>query len=466
VRPAKLIPICFFTILTLACGKDSPEPPGVTPGPPENVTGTERLGWTQTASDAGELSTIRYAIYIDGARTELSGASCQPPSSPTSAAFECSAPLPSIPAGAHTLELAAFVVDGSVLESARSAPLQVNKTTAASAPVPASAWTSGITFNTVDGLRLRIDRVAEGLVNPTGVAFLPDGRTFIAEESGRVRVLTRDGRLAAAPALSLRRGQDTGARLLAIAADSSAGDTAYLYAVYVTESRAEPAFTLARFRESSNTLFAQTVLRDAVPASATQPAAAIRVGADGKLLAAFDDGGDPRRAGDMASPNGKILRLNADGTTPDDQAGLTPVYSSDLHSPRGVDARPGSNVIWVADRVSDASAELRAVGPADGPRKRGVTLASYTLPRGTWPASLAVYRGNLMQAFRNDLLIASEQGRHLLRVRLDAADQTKVASTERLLLNAIGGLRVVAVNPDGVIYLATADALATVTPVQ
>ena len=49
-------------------------------------------------------------------------------------------------------------------------------------------------------------------------------------------------------------------------------------------------------------------------------------------------------------------------------------------------------------------------------------------------------------------------------MRLDSADPTKVIGTERLLQNAIGGLRVVAVSPGGVIYVATADSLATITP--
>ena len=65
-----------------------------------------------------------------------------------------------------------------------------------------------------------------------------------------------------------------------------------------------------------------------------------------------------------------------------------------------------------------------------------------------------------MPAFQNNLLIASDEGRHLFRVRFDSADPTKVVGTERLLQNVIGGLRVVAVSPDGAIYLATADAIA------
>ena len=49
-------------------------------------------------------------------------------------------------------------------------------------------------------------------------------------------------------------------------------------------------------------------------------------------------------------------------------------------------------------------------------------------------------------------------------MRLDPKEQTKVIGTERLLQNAIGGIRVVGVNREGVIYAATADAIAILTP--
>src|SRR5213592_1202190 len=157
-----MIPCALLSIVTAACAKDSPEPPVVTPGPTENVTGAERLGWSQTAVDSGELAAFHYAIYVDGGRAELAGASCQPPSSPTSTVFDCAAPLPTMSAGIHTLELATFLdISGSPLESARSAPLQVNKTSAAAAaaPGPAATWSSGMTVSTSEGLRLRIDRI-------------------------------------------------------------------------------------------------------------------------------------------------------------------------------------------------------------------------------------------------------------------------------------------------------------------
>ena len=455
-----MIPCALLAIVTAACGKDTPEPPGVTPGPTENVTGAERLGWSQTAADSGELAAFHYAIYVDDARAELAGASCQPPSSPTSTLFDCAAPLPAMPAGIHTLELAAFiVVNGSPLESARSALLQVNKTSAAAAaPGPAATWSSGMTVSTSEGLRLRIDRIADGLRNPTDIAFAPDGRAFVAEEQGLVRILMPDGQLSARPALSLRRGT----RLLALALDPRFEQTHFVYAIYAAPSRTgPPGFTLARFREASNALVERITLLDDIPASADNAAASLRGGADGKLFAAFDDGDDPQRAGDLASPNGKILRLNPDGTTPADQAGLTPMYVSDFHSPRGFDWQPATTMLWMADRVSESLARLIAIEPMTGTQKRGVMLARYALPRGTVPSSVAFYRGALMPAFQNNLFIASEEGRHLFRVRFDSADPKKVIGTERLLQNAIGGVRVVAVSPDGMIYLATADAIAT-----
>jgi glucose/arabinose dehydrogenase len=220
-------------------------------------------------------------------------------------------------------------------------------------------------------------------------------------------------------------------------------------------------FTVARFREASNALVDRIVLLDDVPA-APRSAAALRGSSDGKLFVAFDDGDDPRQAGDLASPNGKILRLNPDGTTPDDQAGLTPTYASDFHSPRGFDWR--ANVLWIADRDAVNSARLSAIAWTTVGGNRAVRLASYALPRGTLPSSVAVYSGGLIPTFRNDLIIASEEGQHLLRVRFDPVDPTKVVGTERLLQNAIGGIRVVAVSPDGAIYLAAADRIARVSP--
>jgi glucose/arabinose dehydrogenase len=462
---ARIIVVCLAVVCATACD-DTPEPPDMTPAPVEDVTGTERIGWMQSASDAVELSTFGYAIYVDGVRSELAGVACQ--KTAASPDFECSAPLPELSPGVHTLELAAFVVDGQLLESARSAPIQVNRTSAATtlappAPGPGSpgqappAGSPGTQpLVAPDGQRLRLETIAEGLARPTDLAFLPDGRVLVAEEGGSVRVVTPDGRMLPAPALTIEPGSNE-TRLLSIAADARG----IVYAIYARRSPSgRSAFTLASFRERANVLSGEIVLLDDIQ-TAEPAAASVRIGPDGKLFVAFDDRGDARLAGDFGSLNGKILRLNPDGTTPGDQAGFSPVYAAGLRSPRGLDWRLSSALLWIADGAPQGSGELRAVGIERGTGIRGVTQVSYALPRGTPPSGIAVYRGSSIPSFAGSVLIASDEGRQLLRVRFDPAAPTKALETERLLRDTIGGIRAVSVSPSGVIYLATANAIAT-----
>ena len=90
--------------------------------------------------------------------------------------FACSARLPTLTAGAHTLELASFITDGSVLESARSAALRVTVVAQVESAVktgaePLGSKSSDITIRPVtlaDGTRLVVELVAGGLNQPGG----------------------------------------------------------------------------------------------------------------------------------------------------------------------------------------------------------------------------------------------------------------------------------------------------------
>jgi glucose/arabinose dehydrogenase len=262
----------------------------------------------------------------------------------------------------------------------------------------------------------------------------------------------------AEPAVALN--DDT--RLLALAVDPRFEQTGFVYLLGAAPSRdGGRAFTLLRFREAANAFFSPIVLLDAVPA-ASPPTGALRTDTDGSLFVALDDGGDAQQAGDLSVPNGKVLRLTPDGTTPADQAGFTPMYASDFRSPRGFAWQPQSRLLWIADQVTENSAIVSAIGPAAGPQRRGIRLTSYALPRGTRPSSLAFYSADAIPALQGNLLVVSDEGQHLLRVRFDSMEPTRVLGTERLLRNAIGGIRSIAISQDGRIYLATSDALATI----
>jgi glucose/arabinose dehydrogenase len=361
-------------------------------------------------------------------------------------------------------------------ESERSSPLRVNVVPAgtgsvsragseSSAPESTSslAWQTRTPIVTADGLQFRLEQIAANLVDPTDLAFAPDGRLFVAHRDGRILVV-RNGRLLAQPAL-LPGDDGNGAQLLAIAVDPQFERTRFVYTLYTSSSRGgTPMFGIARYREVSDTLADRVVVRDEIAATSGAPSASLRIGTDGKLFAAFDDGGVSRLAGDLASANGKVLRMNPDGTTPDDQEGGSPLFSYEYRSPRGFDWHPSAQTLWIADRDMPDSSRLSVVANSSRLRKRGVVRAAFRLPQGTLASSVAFYRGGAAAAMRDNLLVASEEGRHLLRIRLDPQQPTRVVATERLLQNAVGGVRTVAVSPDGAIYVGTADAIGRLAP--
>lgn len=452
-----LLLIVLVSLCVTGCKRKEPETPdpGI-PGEEVRVSTGDRLGWTQQAADATELASYQFALYVDGARTTLTGVSC----ARSGTAFECSAVLPALNPGTHSLELASFVADGSLIaESPRSAALRVIAGSAAS-----SFSVSSMLVVTAEQVRLNLAPVAEGLQSPSDVAFEPDGSIFIAERGGTVRVM-RDGVLAETPALDL--SQDIGrvdGGLLAIALDPAFDENGLMYALYAVDApRNGLEFTLARFRYFDGVFAERAVLLDRTRAAASGPSGALRIGPDGKLYVAFDSASDNRIAGSFATYNGKVLRFNTDATTPEDQPGSNPIHSLEHPQPLALDWQPGNHTMWVVDRIGADAGRLSAV-VKDGGQRGAAFRTSYALPPGTGATSAAFYRGDLMPMFKGDLFIAAEMGRQLIRLRFDPDNASKIVSVERLLTDQIGGVRVVSEAPDGSLYVASDSVLYRLAP--
>jgi glucose/arabinose dehydrogenase len=446
-----------------ACTQPSPSPPP-TSGPgstgppvPQQITGAERISWDQQAATADELATLQYLIYVDGAGMDAQGVSCGPQAG--SALFGCSAQLPPMSAGLHALALSSYIdSDGTRIESPRSETLNVDVVPPVTTATASAAAVSIVA--TLDGVQLQARTIAGGLNEPTDLSFAPDGRIFIAERGGRVLVF-RDGGLQPAPALTLPDATTAdGQGVLAIAVDPGYEQNHFVYIVYTAPS----GFRLARFRAVGDTLGDRAILMEGIASRSARPAASLRFGPDGKLYIGLDDGGDAFRAGDLGSFNGKILRLNADATTPADQAGGTPVYAANVSAPRGLDWDASGARLWVVDDAAGGSGGLQAVVAPDPRERRGATVTRYSLPEGAGVDALTFYRGGLIPEFRGDLLLAADGEHAVLRLRFDAADPLKVIATERLLWDSLDGARTIGVGRDGAIYLCAAHALMRLAP--
>jgi glucose/arabinose dehydrogenase len=455
--------LCCFTFVS--CGGSDSVPAAPTGGSggsggDTQVSGRERLGWTQGAASAAEVSTFQFAIYVDDNRSVLAGATCG--TTAGSAGFDCSAPLPPLAPGAHKIELAAFIDSGGVaIESERSSPLSIT--------------VRGLTL--LDGrqldprvrlaeqIQLNLRLVAEGLSLPSDVAFAPDGTVFVAERGGAIRVI-------AGGALLPDRAIDLSGEvwlpeggLLAIAVDPKFQDTQFVYTLTAAKARGGGlGFVLSRYRSVDHRLGERAVLLDRIPASPRGAGGALRFGPDGKMYLAVDDAANARTAGSLGSYNGKVLRLNRDATTPDDQAGFSPVFSLDHPLPRAIDWQPSSGELWVVDALDQMSGRLTAVAADDAKQKRGEVRTRYSLPAGTGAVSATFYRGNLIPVFRDNLFLAAEAGQSVVRLQFDPKNPERVMSAERLMQDQIGPVRVVAVGPDESLYVANDSALFRLVP--
>ena len=189
--------------------------------------------------------------------------SCVPPA--TANGFPCSAQLPSMTPGRHTIELTSFIVETTVIESAKSAPITVNvssglassalSATAPAAPANERPNLRRADLKTADGIALRVDQMADGLNAPTSIGLAPDGRLFVAERAGQVRTV-RGGQLESTAALSVPDvfvAADAGG-VPSLAVDPAFEKTGFIYVLDVAAGDDGPSFRLSRFREAGGVL--------------------------------------------------------------------------------------------------------------------------------------------------------------------------------------------------------------------
>ena len=458
--PRLLLPSLLVTLAALTACRDRKPPAPAPPGPSdETISGRERVGWTQTGNSPAEIATYRYSLYIDGQRTILEDYGCAPGAS--DATFDCSAPLPRLTAGRHTLELAAFFLWGDeVIEGPRSAALQVTIAGVVTPIGPGSV--QGGTLASSDGQHLSASIVSRGLTAPIDIAVAPDGRVFVAQRGGAVRLVdprrdagstaSADDNVLAVIGDMPAPDNDVTLRALALSADFSR--SGFVYLACMTSNRGGAVVRVARVRELEGR-FGEAATLATIPVSSDKASVTLRTGPDGHLYLAV--GAD--RTADVEAPPGasagRILRLKADGTTPDDNPRRSPLFSSGHHDLRGVAWRPQDPSIWQVERHARRDLLARTepgVDPGlaapDADRAPGVLL----LPPDSDPSGLAAVHAT-DSPFFGDLIVSTRAGEDLLRVRI--AEDGTLRLRARLLQRRFGRVAQVAAAPDGSLYFVT-----------
>lgn len=337
-------------------------------------------------------------------------------------------------------------------EPARSGP---PTTTPTPAPTPTPSPRVGPAV--VENVQL----VASGLEVPWAVAEAPDGRLFVTERPGRVRIvrLGRGGGLEARPwaTVPARANPDAERGLLGIALDPDFARNGFVYLYYSYAGAGGATLNrLVRMHDSSGVGTDETVLLDNIPGSSNHDGGRIVFGPDGRLYVATGDGEQQARAQDRSSLGGKILRLERDGSVPaDNPFPGSPVYSLGHRNVQGLAFHPDTAVLYETEHGPSGffpaccQDEVNLIegganygwpivtGKPGDQRFRDPLISSGSVD--TWAPSGAAF-ATRPGPLRGSFLFATLRGQHLHRVVL-AADGRGVAFEERLLVNQYGRLR-------------------------
>ncbi len=333
----------------------------------------------------------------------------------------------------------------------------------------------------------KVETVAHGLVNPWGLAFLPDGRFLVSERPGRLRLIGADGRLG--PPLAglppvVAEGQGG---LLDVALDPAFATNRWVYWSYSEPGEAGTNGTaVARGRLDGDRLADVQVIFRQLPKVASRQHFGSRLAfaPDGRLFVTLGDRfsrkDDAQR---LDNHLGKVVRIEADGKVPADnpfigRADARPeLWSYGHRNVQGAAIHPGTGALWTHEHGPQGGDELNidarggnhgwpvitfgrnyGIGTriGDGTERADVVApVAHWVPTSIAPSGMAFLTSDRYPGWKGNLFIGALRAESLLRLEIDG---NKVVRETRLLPTLNERIRDVRQGPDGWLYLLTDNA--------
>jgi glucose/arabinose dehydrogenase len=350
------------------------------------------------------------------------------------------------------------------------------------------AQTAGTTFREVatedtQYEEIRIVEIASGLEHPWALAFLPDGRFLVTERPGRLNLIDNGEvvEVSGVPEVNVERQGG----LLDLALHPDYEINGWIYMSYSKPNgNGETATAVARGRLEGNTLVdvEDVFVQNRYSEPGQHYGSRLAWTNDGKLLVTIGDRWfEPLRAQDLSDHAGSVLRLNEDGSVPNDNPFVgNPEVAGELytygnrniqalmvnsatgeiwavdHGPRGGDLiyqlEAGSNYGWpLVTRGLDYDTE-GPIPESIARRMENVTEPFHELLPTHAPSGVTLVTANQFPAWQGNLLVG---GLASQRIRRIVFDDQEVLHEEELLLQTVGRIRDVREGPDGYLYVLT-----------
>jgi glucose/arabinose dehydrogenase len=311
-----------------------------------------------------------------------------------------------------------------------------------------------------------IEIVVENLQVPWAMAISEAGNLYITERPGRIRVV-ENGVLNPEPIITFRlpfvsRGEGG---LMGIVLDPDFSQNHYMYVMHSYTEGNQIFNRVVRLIVEDNVATVDQIILDKIPGGLSHDGGRIKIGPDQKLYIATGDGGNAEAAQDLTSLAGKILRINLDGSIPQDNPIVnSPIYSYGHRNPEGLSWN-FNNIMYSSDHGQTAHDEINIILPGANygwPLVEGDEISSNlrTQPplihsqNNTWAPSGIAYINQ--GPWQGKLLVATLRGEQLLVISLNE-DGTAVTGLDTQLWSEYGRLREVIQAEDGSIYLTTSN---------
>lgn len=360
----------------------------------------------------------------------------------------------------------------------RHATLLLSATSAAALAMQQTAAADIETLETENG-PVAVELVVDGFDHPWAMAFLPDGRLLVTERNtGNVYIVTRDGERSAPledTPTPFIRGQGG---MLDVALDPDFEENRYVYLSFAEAGDGGASTAIGRGRLEDDRIADFEVLYRQVPkvSGGNHFGGRIAFAPDGTLFLVLGERWTFDRAQDLANTLGKVVRIERDGTVPEDNpfAGqdeaLPEIWSYGHRNILAAAFRPGTRELWVAEMGPKGGDELNQPQAGsnygwaivswgehydgtpipDPPTHPEFADAVHHWTPAISPSGMIFYTGEMFPAWKGNALIGGLTARGVVRL---AFDGDEVAHEERLVLDT--RIRDVEQGLDGSVYLLT-----------
>lgn len=312
----------------------------------------------------------------------------------------------------------------------------------------------------------KINSIAVDLFVPWALDLSPNGDIYYTERNGNVRKI-QNGMPLDEPLITLPppfSSQGEGG-LMGIALDPDFSQNHYLYIMYTYTENNQIFNRVARLVEQNNKTTFDQIILDMIPGGRIHNGGRIKIGPDQKLYITTGDTGNSSLAQDLSSLAGKILRINLDGSIPEDNPFRdSSIYSYGHRNPQGL-TWSDKNILYSTEHGRRAHDEVNIIYPGANygwPLVEGYDVISDLQTQRpiiqsgdvTWAPSGITYINQ--GPWAGKLLIACLRGEKLLLLSLDESG-TLVTAVDPWLEGEYGRLREVVQWEDGSVYVTTSN---------